>query len=383
MCLCRSGAIEIVGLDARSIVRRKPLAEPVLEKHVFVPNEARLTTAQSVRVVMQIILENAYSVRFKALEIRDEAVSPECEPLSPVILRVLGDQPLIQPEMIIYSKEALEVPDVTVEDKTLGNDCDAHVVVVSDALTRHKTLQQVLGTIKDSSFVLTRQPADFEMTSPENTEVVLRHIVESEQLVLLRKKSPVQKWNVIRIEENEFSWLPAVQSAVKNGEKTVIYAQDETTSGILGLFNCIRREPGGDNLRCVFIKDHSAPPFDPSLPFYKRQLDKDVASNVYENGEWGTYKHLSITGNEMAEREHGYVNALVQGDLSSLKWIQGPLSPNMTVEPENVMVHVYWTSVNFRDVMTASGKISSDVVTMDRLEQECVQGFEFAGRDSE
>lgn len=32
--------------------------------------------------------------------------------------------------------------------------------------------------------------------------------------------------------------------------------------------------------------------------------------------------------------------------------------------------------------MTASGRIPVDVITMDRAEQECVQGFEFSGRDT-
>lgn len=30
--------------------------------------------------------------------------------------------------------------------------------------------------------------------------------------------------------------------------------------------------------------------------------------------------------------------------------------------------------------MTASGRINADVITMDRTQQECVQGFEFSGR---
>lgn len=32
--------------------------------------------------------------------------------------------------------------------------------------------------------------------------------------------------------------------------------------------------------------------------------------------------------------------------------------------------------------MTASGRIDVDAVTRDRFKQECVQGFEFSGRDS-
>lgn len=31
--------------------------------------------------------------------------------------------------------------------------------------------------------------------------------------------------------------------------------------------------------------------------------------------------------------------------------------------------------------MTVSGRINADVISMDRTEQDCVEGFEFAGRD--
>lgn len=34
----RAGGVEICGLKASAIARKKPAGEPVLEKHVFVPN---------------------------------------------------------------------------------------------------------------------------------------------------------------------------------------------------------------------------------------------------------------------------------------------------------------------------------------------------------
>lgn len=44
---------------------------------------------------------------------------------------------------------------------------------------------------------------------------------------------------------------------------------------------------------------------------------------------------------------------------------------------------VNYCALNFRDVMTASGKISTDVITRDRTKQMCVQGFEFVGKTAE
>ena len=45
-------------------------------------------------------------------------------------------------------------------------------------------------------------------------------------------------------------------------------------------------------------------------------------------------------------------------------------------------LQTYCTAINFRDIMTALGRISADIITKDRIQQECVQGFEFTGRDN-
>lgn len=42
-------------------------------------------------------------------------------------------------------------------------------------------------------------------------------------------------------------------------------------------------------------------------------------------------------------------------------------------------VNVQYASINFRDVMLATGRLSLEVFGTNRLEQECVLGFEFAG----
>lgn len=41
---------------------------------------------------------------------------------------------------------------------------------------------------------------------------------------------------------------------------------------------------------------------------------------------------------------------------------------------------MYYSALNFRDIMTATGKLATEVAAHGRLNQECVQGLEFAGR---
>lgn len=48
---------------ASSIPRRKQIGQPVLEKYEFVPNEIQLSIEKSIRVNMQIGLENLYAIK--------------------------------------------------------------------------------------------------------------------------------------------------------------------------------------------------------------------------------------------------------------------------------------------------------------------------------
>lgn len=43
------------------------------------------------------------------------------------------------------------------------------------------------------------------------------------------------------------------------------------------------------------------------------------------------------------------------------------------------MVNVQYASINFRDVMLATGRLSAEVIGTNRLDQECILGFEYAG----
>lgn len=126
-----------------------------------------------------------------------------------------------------------------------------------------------------------------------------------------------------------------MKSALKIAEvdpskKIVLFAQGEDTNGIIGLVNCVKQEPGGTSIRSVFIQDPTAPKFSLSTPLYATQLKKDLLSNVLKlNGEWGSMRHMRLENQQdkpSLQVEHAYINALTRGDLSSLKWIEGPLT---------------------------------------------------------
>lgn len=79
--------------------------------------------------------------------------------------------------------------------------------------------------------------------------------------------------------------------------------------------------------RCVLVMDKKAPPFSVNHPFYKEQLAKDLAVNIYKDGKWGSYRHLLLEELSSIKAVHRYVNTTVRGDLSSLQWFEGEIEP--------------------------------------------------------
>lgn len=91
---------------------------------------------------------------------------------------------------------------------------------------------------------------------------------------------------------------------------------------------------------------------------------------------------VDITDQEV-ETHAAYVNVLTRGDLSSLRWIASPLKYfDSSLEPDKELCTVHYTSLNFRDIMLATGKLPPDAIPGDLASQECLLGMEFSGVNS-
>ena len=82
--------------------------------------------------------------------------------------------------------------------------------------------------------------------------------------------------------------------------------------------------------------------------------------------------------------EHAYVNVQTRGDLHSLQWYQSPLRYfHQHKQDTKDLCSIHYASLNFRDVMLATGKLPPDAIPGDLANQECLLGMEFSGRDSD
>ncbi|XP_059048228.1 fatty acid synthase-like [Achroia grisella] len=384
----RAGGVEIRGLHAAPISKRVPLGEPVLEKYKFIPNfeDNEMKIQDTLRANIQIILENVPTYKVKSIElVDDEYKNNSLQPITEEIYKILGDMPLVQPELLLISDEAIEMPfPIIVENKKVSGESNAVLFVGANLLKRESVLNQAAATLRDKCFIISREKSRPDPNKQSDVyDIITIQNVGSEFLVLLRKRISTRLAEYVKIEtaDEDFSWVEIVKEKLKLANRIVLYTQNESINGLLGLVNCLRREPGGEIVSGVLITDPAAPAFDHNLMFYKKQLQKDLAINVYQNGQWGSYRHLLLSNLDTVRVHHAFVNTLTIGDLSSLSWIEGNIRKDVAFKnPKSFLVHVYCAAVNFRDIMTATGRVTADAIATGRLAQECVQGFEIVGR---
>ncbi len=62
------------------------------------------------------------------------------------------------------------------------------------------------------------------------------------------------------------------------------------------------------------------------------------------------------------EDEFAHINIRNLGDLSSFKWYQSPTKHCDPMDKETLLCKVYYSALNFRDVMYATGRLPPDVM---------------------
>lgn len=63
--------------------------------------------------------------------------------------------------------------------------------------------------------------------------------------------------------------------------------------------------------------------------------------------------------------EHAFINTLIRGDVSSLTWFESPnqfFDDTCQKKSSLELCHVYYSAINFRDVMLAYGRLPPDAI---------------------
>lgn len=218
-------------------------------------------------------------------------------------------------------------------------------------------LDDILFALWENGFIISRESTSFKPEDVQHPSLVLltSHRNGEETIIMLGRAQQLNPAYMRINDDPEFSWLPELQSLAKTHKDIVIYSEHEPLNGIMGFINCWKREPDVKSVRAVFIMDDDMS-FNAEDPIFAKQLEKNLVQNVYKNGQWGTYRHFPITLNQEVKPQHIFLGQQTTGDLSSLRWMEGPLNGAETKEipPEMRLVEVCYDIV-MKKQMTTSG----------------------------
>ncbi|XP_053214097.1 fatty acid synthase-like [Panonychus citri] len=216
---------------------------------------------------------------------------------------------------------------------------------------------------------------------------------------LMFKKLPesinLEKHKIIRVNPFEYSWLDNLKDEIKADEESIIWLVSQNVSdvSVLGLAKCLSLEPYGSRIRCVALQPGSKG-IDLSLidlhsPTFHQLITIDCKFNIYDDQlGWGDYCHFEIPTKQetdskcLIQSKDAYVQCLIPGDLSSLVWTQ--FNPIPDSKKGQSLVTINYSSLNFKDIMHATGRLPSNLNPdwHTSVEMSAPIGLEYAGIDS-
>ncbi|XP_011685782.1 PREDICTED: fatty acid synthase-like [Wasmannia auropunctata] len=397
-----AGGIEIRGIKASQINRRKLAQDAVIEEHIFIAHydRAEISLNEAIRISAQLVLEDHQIIKVKAIELVEDDDDISLEYLSSsLLIEAFNDMPLIQTNITLltspnrFNSSDLQIPqNISIADLNKAYKDDNVLIVAGfNLLTKRQTsLERLMPFLKEGGYLLTREKCDVtdytKYLQQYELNVILEKRTDKETIVLLKRKVLIEKRIVVYINNNNFNWLEDLKSLVSDENKLeknsriIIVGEKDLECGLLGFMNCLRKEPGGEFVRSMFIQDKEAPKFSLQNSFYLEQLQKDMTVNVLRPNEtWGSYRHLRLPQLETKPVPTAHVYQRIRGDLSTFCWIEN----NRSVEfrREN-LVYVIYSSLNFRDVMITTGKlVLNHTISLGRLFQYMPLGLEYVGFD--
>ncbi|XP_070505897.1 fatty acid synthase-like isoform X2 [Chironomus tepperi] len=386
--IINAGGIELHE-KTNKIVYRRRTNQPSLEINRFVPyfTDEKMTLENAMKIVVQMIIEDLSFLKFTTLEI-DDSNADENQLLSEHIQKAVSEIPQVTSDItLVTSRSNFCLKGVNISTEELSSFKGVDLLIRSKLIGDENALDEIKLIMNNNGYIVSREDQDYSNDSNENFRIIAKIPTSSNEILhIIQFRHDYEldpNTKIVEITTNVSEWLEPLKQSLKESS-TVIYAYNQEPSGILGFVKCLRPEYM-HKLKCFFIMDTENAPstFDIKDKFYEEQLKLNHAINVFKDGKWGGYRHLSLsTANKLSpQSSHYFANCQVKGDLSTFSWIQGSLDVN---DATLNLIDIHYSSLNFKDVMLALGKITDDRGKK-IFEQETCLGFEFSGtkRDGE
>ena len=240
--LCFSGGIELNGLHLTSTTKKNKQQHAILESYSFVPFEQEDQMKNELESDLYLVLENALSSTLAVCQIGNEKLSDE-------IYSFYSRQPLIKSlEYILVTDSLLEEinqKNIRIVENLSSMSTPVDLMIINQV----DDWEKVFSLCRSNGFLLFSSTIDVPKDQLQAANCALINHRKNYQLW---RKSSDTDWNdvVINIDGDNFQWIKQIQTLLSNSSSQRLWlVSTQFDNGILGFFNCLRREPGGQVLR--------------------------------------------------------------------------------------------------------------------------------------
>ncbi|CAG2164273.1 unnamed protein product, partial [Oppiella nova] len=197
-------------------------------------------------------------------------------------------------------------------------------------------------------------------------------------VLLFRKidaiRNPGTSDAIIRVTHQDLSpWFEPLKNEMKvesdrNPERLIWLISDsgdgsDTSSGIVGFVNCLRREPGGHRVRCISALEledlRSASAVTVKELIDSSIFDNNLVMNIYKNNELGSYRYLSLNMDHLTKSGCNHAMVIRSNNTSNVQWFES--KHNLWTESQlnsehNSLITVYYAGLNASEKRFKSDK---------------------------
>lgn len=373
------GGIHIIEPEGRVVNRRKQIARKAVEIFKFVPHcpTYELSWNDAINFCCQLYVENLLALQQTIVEV-DNGQTPIISEVNETLRNL---QFAAQESFFVTESENIEMNDVNILKTDDEKILQANFLILQEPLTS-ELLQRFSEKLENDCFILWRDlPSPESFETPDNIKLVAEVKLRDEIWCVYLKSSAPAAENLGPVFEipsdiENFSWVDELKEKVRDVKIFYGRSRNHEFSGVDAFYKSVVKDYNLKETQCVFINDESAPEFDIANPFYADQLKLGLCLNIYQNGSWGSFKHLEYPsdGQLKTYNDHCFVNVSLKGDLNSIHWLNGNLDAS---QDDVIAVHV--GSLNFKDLLIAMKRISQDNDSILNTQYNC--GLEFSGID--
>lgn len=356
--------------------RRPPIDAEVLEDYQFVPlmdNNHIYSLTDAVRICVQLAIEQTLTKHLSILEVLGDSREPIIEHFRDIV----SITPIVNGTFKLVTDRHFELDSIEIK-QLKAMDHTKHKIAIWNTPNNNASPIENNMSEKGLLIIVRNDQVTSSFEPPEGFTLI--SAVQCSNLSLLmfhRHDLNVPEYKVIQIdsEDLQFSWLEKLQNAHRK-YADILLVERGKPSGLLGLWKTLRVEPTAPRYTCVITHDEDAPPFDVISPFYSSQLKLGLLLNILQNGQWGTYRQLTL---KPMQSKSMTLNSLCikanrSDNLQSFEWV-----PSMNTDSEYEMIQVQYVGLSRRDVILAT---EQETRVEQTFKQNSILGREFSGIDA-